>query len=69
MKKKYVKPVSLLIQTGDLCAQTFIVGSVIKGTDKKTPDSYITLVEDKDTNGNSNTSSSAWDDTGLWGGD
>lgn len=68
MKKIYIKPESLLIQTEDLC-KNINVASVINGTDKKTPVSTIPVIEGTDPNGISNSSSDAWGSTDLWGGD
>lgn len=75
MKKIYIKPESLLIQTEGLCTQNFNVASVIKGgTDNRTLDSTIPVIEGSDPNGRSNSDPDAWGSTGsngvdLWGGD
>lgn len=75
MKKIYIKPESLLIQTEGLCTQNFNVASVIKGgTDNRTLDSTIPVIEGSDPSGRSNNTSNAWgatDSNGddLWGGD
>lgn len=73
MKKIYIKPESLLIQTEGLCTQNFNVASVIKA-DQKTPDSSIPVIEGTDPSGRSNNTSNAWGATDtngddLWGGD
>lgn len=67
MKKIYIKPESLLIQTEGLCTQNFNVASVIKA-DQKTPDSSIPVIEGSDPSGISNSSSDAWGSADLWGG-
>lgn len=68
MKKIYIKPESLLIQTENLCTQNFNVASVIKA-DQKTPDSSIPVKEGSDPSGISNSDPDAWGSKDLWGGD
>lgn len=69
--KRYIKPVSEVIQTEDTC---FVQATVMSGRDQSTVVNTIPVFEDRDPNGNMNSSSSAWNDDlsegGLvWGGD
>ena len=67
MMKKYIKPVSDVIQTEVIC-NTMIQATVISGKDQTTAVDNIRVYEHQDPDGMSNDNDKAWGfDT--WGGD
>lgn len=67
MMKKYIKPVSEVIQTEVICGN-FIQATVISGKDQTTAVDNISVYEDQDPNNKKNENDDAWGfDT--WGGD
>lgn len=64
MKKKYVKPISMVVVMADaLCQAEFKFGSVLKGNTKESVDRID--IE----NENVSKDKYNWDDTNSWGGD
>lgn len=65
--KKYIKPVSEVIQTEVICGN-FIQATIMNGNDYKTVVGTIPVYEDQDPNNKKNGDDDAWG-TGIWGGD
>ena len=64
MKKKYVKPISMVVvMAGALCQGEFTFASVRNGKTKESVDHFDIENEDKSKDKYN------WDDTNSWGGD
>lgn len=63
--KKYIRPVSKVVQIDDLCDQNFNNASVF---DKQTVVDNISVVENKDPNNTDNSDDRSWG-SDTWGGD
>jgi len=70
--KKYIKPVSDVIQTEVIC-NTMIQATVISGKDQTTAVDNIPVYENQDPKGNNKNTDGTWGDDawgpGTWGGD
>lgn len=71
--KKYIKPVSEVIQTEDTCFGQATVMRDMRGSDQPVVGT-IPVIEDRDPKNRLNSSSDAWSNDnlsegGLWGGD
>ena len=65
--KKYIKPVSDVIQTEVICS-SFVQATIMNGNDKSTVVDNIHVYENQDPSGKTKDESGDWG-TGAWGSD